>query len=73
MFYNLHLQVVVADFGARSCPKDTELRNEPRFNRGQLAYHRTPLCNMYFVTGTGFYFLSFKITDIPIPLIENKG
>ena len=31
------VQVVGADFGERSCPKDTELRNE----NPQLAYHRT--------------------------------
>jgi hypothetical protein len=37
------VHVVGADFGERSCPKDTELRNE----NPQLAYHRTPPCNMY--------------------------
>ena len=43
---NGHLYVVVADFGAHSCPKDTELRCE----NPQLAHHQTPPCNMYCVS-----------------------
>ena len=31
--------------------EDKELRNEPRSLGAQLAYHRTPTCNMYFVNG----------------------
>ncbi len=51
------VHVVGADFEERSCPKDTELRNE----NPQLAYHRTPPCNMYFVGHSIFYsFFSIK-------------
>ena len=39
------VHVVGADSGERSCPNDTELRNE----NPQLAYHRTPPCSMYCV------------------------
>ncbi len=43
--------------GARSCPKDTELRNE----NPQLAYHQTPPCNMYIVNNWlfSFFLISF--------------
>ena len=56
VFYNFAqrlVHVVGADFGERSCPKDTELRCE----NPQLAYHRTPPCNMYCVTKR-FFILS---------------
>ncbi len=53
MPYNGLVHVVGADFEERSCPKDTELRCENQ----QLAYHRTPPCNMYCVV-VRFYLIS---------------
>ena len=45
MHGNGKLQVVVADFEERSCPKDKELRNEnPAYDTV-----RTPQCNLQIV------------------------
>ena len=46
--------------GERSCPKDMELRNEPRSFGAQLAYHQTPPCNMYVVVCPCFIFILIK-------------
>ena len=54
LFLSWHITVGTccgADFGERSCPKDTELRNE----NPQLAYHHPP-CDMYCVNGCFFYY-----------------
>jgi len=52
--------VVGADFGERSCPKDTELRN----GNPQLANHQTPPCNMYCIMHWHLVFYLNKISKI---------